>query len=63
MDIQENQDLEDLLEVQEVQGCQEHLGLKAFLVIRVVKGSQVYQVIIKQILKVLHVGALHIRCL
>lgn len=49
MDIQENQDLEDLLDFQEVQGWKEHLGLKACLVIRVVKGSQVYQVIINQV--------------
>jgi hypothetical protein len=56
MDIQENQDLEDLLEVQEVQDYKEHLGLKVFLVIRVAKGSQVYQVNVKQVL-ILLVGA------
>jgi hypothetical protein len=63
MDIQENQDLEDLLEVQEVQGYQEHLGLKVCLVIRVVKESQVYQVNVKQVLKLHYVGALHIKCM
>jgi hypothetical protein len=44
MDTQENQDLEDLLEVQEDQGCQEHLELKARLVIKGLKESQVCQV-------------------
>jgi hypothetical protein len=44
MDIQENQDLEDLLEIQEDQGYQEHLGQKACLVIRGLKESQVCQV-------------------
>jgi hypothetical protein len=63
MDIQENQDPEDHLEVQEVQGCKEHLELKAYQVIRVVKGNQVYQVNIKQVFKLLHVGTLHTKCM
>jgi hypothetical protein len=44
MDIQEKEDLEDLLDVQEVQGNQEGWELKELLVTKEPKGSQDCQV-------------------